>query len=46
MSIHPTVGPAFVLAAKYRYSPPASNSGNRASLKPSVICVALPDSRE
>ncbi len=39
-------GPRSVLAAKKRYLPLRSQAGDRASLMPSVTCVALPAAME
>src|SRR5487761_263173 len=46
MSSHAVVGPEFVLAVKYKYFPFLSQTAERASLIPSVICVLLPVASE
>src|SRR5256885_12247290 len=45
-SSHPAVKPKSVVAATNNSFPPLSNTGYRASPKPSVICEAFPLSRE
>ena len=46
MSSQPAVGPASVLAVKYRCLPFLSKTAYRASLIPSVICSVFPVSSE